>query len=480
MGASRRFLGAYGLWLVAGCGSQTEPERYVGGAVTGLHGDLILASTDGQTLSLSQDGAFVLPGALAAGQSYNVFIMSAPETQSCIVSQNTGVIGDHDIDDVKVTCSLAFGYYTVGGTVTGLAPSGAQGGLALTQGQEQLNIADNGAFVFNVPLKDHSAYAVGVATLPVGQNCQIAQAQGYIAAAHAQDVAIVCAPSQAMTLTVLVSGLVQDASAVTDVLSVADAAAAPAAALTFTSQTPKAQSFQKAYTYGAPYALRLVPPSGMRCAWDKGGKPADALAIAGVVVGNTTLGVTCTPAVTYALSVSVQGISAGTLWAANRQSVDLANPLAFDLAQTTAQPFGYAYAPGQSYAIDVVAPFGHTCAPTAQSPNLTGVMSADTQISLACSKSPARLSVGVTGVTRGQVAVGNGIAQDGNSPLVFTALNGNDVQRFAHTYTAADTYTLSLSAQALACYFVENGATQLTRTLMGDVFVAIRCAETIP
>jgi hypothetical protein len=469
-------------WLLfaAACGSSTQATRDIGGQVTGLQsGSLILGTTDGQSVTVTQNGNFVLPHALVQGASYSIFVLTAPVGQSCLVEHGTGLVGSQDVTDVAVSCSLAFGYYTLGGSVTGLGPSQSTG-LVLAQGQQKLSIATDGPFTFIAPLADLAPYAVGIAALPIGQNCQLQNAQGFVRAAHIDDIRILCQPSPAIFVTIAVSGLVQDPNAATDVLEIDDIGALAAAPLMYSSQTAQAQRLAKSYTYGAPFTLQLKPPSDMHCTWDSGARPTDPSIVQGTLTGNTTLDVTCTPAQSLTLSVQVAGVTAGALLASNHQSNDVANPLAFDLVPTAAKSFAYAYTPGQAYRVAIAPPAGHSCAPTTQSPALAGLMVADTTLSILCTQSPARLAVGVSGVSRGSVAVNNGLSQDANNPLVFLAGDANAARYFAYPYTAGQTANLTLKADELACYFEANGATSLSQTLMGDSFVAVRCAETIP
>jgi 6-phosphogluconolactonase len=86
---------------------------------------------------------------------------------------------------------MARGAYVVGRPVTGL-----QGiGLSLrTARGEEVNVDDDGKFVFGARLEDGTEYAVSVAREPIApvQTCVVERGAGKIAARNAMNVAVVC------------------------------------------------------------------------------------------------------------------------------------------------------------------------------------------------------------------------------------------------------------------------------------------------
>jgi len=96
--------------------------------------------------------------------------------------------------------------YTVGGTVTGLAGSG----LVLNSDfGGDLAVSASGSFTFGTRLPDGSTFNVGVKYQPtssLGQNCQVANGTGTIAAANVTNVDVTCVSGYTVGGTV--SGLV--------------------------------------------------------------------------------------------------------------------------------------------------------------------------------------------------------------------------------------------------------------------------------
>jgi len=177
--------------MLAGCGSGgggSAPATYiVGGTVNGLSGTLVLQNNGGDDLKITSDGTFTFSTALADGSNYNVTVKTQPDGQTCTVSNNTGTISGADVTDVAVTCSVDT--YTVGGTVNGLS-----GTLVLqNNGGDDLTITADGAFTFNTPVADGSAYSVTILTHPVLQNCTVTNGSGTISVADVTDVAVNCA-----------------------------------------------------------------------------------------------------------------------------------------------------------------------------------------------------------------------------------------------------------------------------------------------
>lgn len=85
--------------------------------------------------------------------------------------------------------------YTVGGTVSGLAP-GKSLQLADANGDTQVISADGG-FTLPTPRQAASAYAVTVAAQPAGQTCTVANGAGAVpAAANVTNIAIACVQAQ--------------------------------------------------------------------------------------------------------------------------------------------------------------------------------------------------------------------------------------------------------------------------------------------
>ena len=94
------------------------------------------------------------------------------------------------------------GFYTVGGTVSGLV------GTVVLQdnGAADLSVSANGAFTFATEIADGAAYHVTVKTQPSGQTCTASSNTGTIAGANVTNVSVVCAVNT-YTVGGTVSGL---------------------------------------------------------------------------------------------------------------------------------------------------------------------------------------------------------------------------------------------------------------------------------
>ena len=110
---------------------------------------------------------------------------------------NLTITGGQTTEAGEVIVSLASGFHTVGGTVTGRT-----GTLVLdnNQGNEQLTITANGTFTI-ATLSNGSNYAVTVATQPTGQACTVTGGTGTIVSANVTSVAVVCTDTLDLTIT---------------------------------------------------------------------------------------------------------------------------------------------------------------------------------------------------------------------------------------------------------------------------------------
>ena len=102
----------------------------IGGTVTGLAGGQVILGNGADTVTVSGDGSFVLP-AVASGASYAVGVRAQPTgpSQTCSVSQGSGVVAGAPVTSVDVTCVTSL--FSVGGTATGMPPAGLQLGNGL-------------------------------------------------------------------------------------------------------------------------------------------------------------------------------------------------------------------------------------------------------------------------------------------------------------------------------------------------------------
>ena len=78
----------------------------VGGTITGLRGQGLKLSTNGQTLAVNANGTFTFPTTILSGTAYNVAIVTQPYTpnQRCVVTNGSGTVTDGAISNIAVDC----------------------------------------------------------------------------------------------------------------------------------------------------------------------------------------------------------------------------------------------------------------------------------------------------------------------------------------------------------------------------------------
>ncbi len=164
----------------------------IGGDINGLSGSVTLSNNAGDLYTTTSDGMFHFATALANQAAYSVAVVSAPEGQTCTVSNGSGVVLNGNIENVQVQCSNS--YYTVGGTVSGL-PEGDM--VILNDGEANLSVTSNGSFTFPTHFANASNYGVTVQTQPGGASCSITNGTGTISGSNVTNVGVSCAVGQA-------------------------------------------------------------------------------------------------------------------------------------------------------------------------------------------------------------------------------------------------------------------------------------------
>ncbi len=90
----------------------------IGGTVTGLSGTgLILQNNGGDDLAISGDGSFTFLTTIADGSSFTVTVFNQPAspTQTCMLSNHSGVVSGADVTTVTLTCSKVSPLYSSNG-----------------------------------------------------------------------------------------------------------------------------------------------------------------------------------------------------------------------------------------------------------------------------------------------------------------------------------------------------------------------------
>ena len=103
-----------GVWmmLATGCGGSSSSSRppqassqTVGGTVSGLSGTVVLQNNGADNLTLASNGSFTFSTPVAQGGTYNATVLTQPATQTCVVTNGSGTMGDAGITNISLTCS---------------------------------------------------------------------------------------------------------------------------------------------------------------------------------------------------------------------------------------------------------------------------------------------------------------------------------------------------------------------------------------
>lgn len=190
---------AAGLVALSGCGGGGNSPRYtLGGSVKGLNPGEEVALIDGagRSVTVSANGTFSFPVALASGSSYAVEVSTQPTGQTCDVVGGSGTIGSLDVSNVTVSCANNF--YSVGGTMTG---TNGVPGIVLANGTDTLAIPPN-TTSFSMParVENGTTYNVIVQTSPLAVKCSVANGTGKVNAANVTNISVSCVPATVSTL----------------------------------------------------------------------------------------------------------------------------------------------------------------------------------------------------------------------------------------------------------------------------------------
>lgn len=252
----------------------------VGGTVSGLTGTgLVLQNNSGDDLSISANGSFTFSTGVQDGGGYNVTVKTQPSgpTQLCTVTNGTNTISGSNVNNVSVTCALA---YTIGGTVTGLTGTGL---VLQNNNSDDLPISADGSFTFSTALLHNETYSVSVNIQPSSplQICTVTHASGTVDDSNITNIVVNCVNTYTIGGTVnglSGSGLVlQNGS---DTLPVDGSGSVP---FMFPTGVPA----------GDPYNVTVIAsPSGQNCTVTANGSGTVSGDVTNIVVDCVTTGYT--------------------------------------------------------------------------------------------------------------------------------------------------------------------------------------------
>ena len=76
----------------------------IGGTVSELTGTLVLQDNGGDDYTITANGAFTFPTAIASGLTYAVAVHTEPNGQECVVSAGNGTVTNNNVTNVSVAC----------------------------------------------------------------------------------------------------------------------------------------------------------------------------------------------------------------------------------------------------------------------------------------------------------------------------------------------------------------------------------------
>ncbi len=186
--------------LLASCSSfpgrlyAPAAQYTIGGMVSGLTGaGLVLRDDGGNDLSVGAGAAsFTFTHTVSSGRSFDVTVFSQPSnpTQTCVVTNGSGVVSSANITSVQVTCTT--NAYTIGGMISGLTGAGPV--LRDNGGNDLAVPAGATSFTFTTPIPSGGAYSVSVFTQPSNptQACVVTNGTGIVASANVTNVQVTC------------------------------------------------------------------------------------------------------------------------------------------------------------------------------------------------------------------------------------------------------------------------------------------------
>ena len=183
------------LGLLFGCGdaakqSEQTKTQLISGNITGLVDSKtvkLVNTANNETLVINTNGTFKFTTPLYPGTNYEITITQQPDKQLCTIKNGSGVIKTGtDVTDISVDCVDT---YVLNVTVAGL--SGAN--LVLqNNGQDDLEIPNDGIFTFSQFLTDSSNYVISISNSPPEQNCMLDNGGGTINGSDVTNVVIRC------------------------------------------------------------------------------------------------------------------------------------------------------------------------------------------------------------------------------------------------------------------------------------------------
>jgi len=396
----------------------------VNGTVSGLAaGEVLVLQNSGSSItSVSGSGTgtdlFSFPS-IIDGSTYNVSVISAPGTKTCVPGANTGIVNGANVSSVVVTCST-LPIYSIGGNISGLS-----GSLTIqNNSMDTLTLTSNGTFAFSTPLPGGSAYSITIQTQPSTPNqiCTITpgSGSGIVGTSNVSTINITC-----VTNNYSLGGVINGLGAGEQILL-----ANNGSTIAIVGTGTLVDSFMfSAINDGSFYNITINnAPSLKNCVIG---------ANTGMINGSnvTSALVTCSPTPVYTVGGNIAGLN-GTLV--------INNNVSDQLTVTANGSFTFAIASPDlaSYAVTVInQPFSP--AQICSISNGSGLIAAAnvTNVSITCTTQTFTVSGNISGLAAGETVQ---IQNNGGTPIAITgAGSGSDVFQFTAMYDGSS-YNISV------------------------------------
>lgn len=169
---------------------------YVSGNISGTGGGTAVLRINGANdLTITGDGTFNFPDALAYGSSYAVTVATHPNQKTCVVNSGSGTL-TANVTNIAINCATST--FPVSGTITGLVGTLK---LKATWGSQQvLTLVDATNFQFSDQVTLGNAYEVQIHEQPATKQCSISNASG-TANAAVTNVSVSCVAKKRIYIT---------------------------------------------------------------------------------------------------------------------------------------------------------------------------------------------------------------------------------------------------------------------------------------
>lgn len=207
----------------------SDTSYSIGGTISGLGVDqtVVLQNNNDDDLSLDDNGEFTFETNVADGASYNVTILTQPDTQLCSTSNTIGSVASENITDVAINCVDVF---EVGGTLSGLTTASVT--IQNNEGDD-LVLSSAGTFAFDATQVDNTEYSISIREQPTGQTCVLSNETGTIDGESITTIALTCTPHYIWATATYFGGNLGGISGADSKCNDADDANMPNAALTY-------------------------------------------------------------------------------------------------------------------------------------------------------------------------------------------------------------------------------------------------------